>query len=376
VFGKRSPQRLFIPAIEKETRRKIWWGVYTLDRMLALALGRPIGAEDVDCDVEPPLALDDDLLPDFFNGAPMPPETPSLMTGFTSLVSLYSIAGRVMRQVYGVDMAESHADPEKRTQLQVHVDNLDKELTKWLDDLPAVFKSKMNNDKQVAMGAALCSHYYSVLTALHRNLLPVRRGQPPAPRSSAKAVSSARTCIRLAPFIKNVVPPSHHLAFFIQHLFSSAVIILLYAMHVADPGAANSAMEEIQSCLVALTSFEGHWPGAQKVKELLVELVTSSREAVLNNQATNATASGSASSSGPIAPLTGNTNVAFAAPSIPFDKGRRHSFTASSRLVKGKSNLRRNLSPDTGRPSRSTQASASLRFECECQLTCSRRHCF
>jgi hypothetical protein len=338
--------------------------------MLALALGRPVGAEDVDCDVELPLALDDELLPDYFVGAPMPAEAPSLMIGFTSLVSLYRIAGRVMRQVYGVDMAESHADPEKRTQLQLHVDNLDKELTKWLDDLPAAFKSKMNNDKQVSIGAALCSHYYSVLTALHRNLLPVRRGQPPAPRSSAKAVSSARTCIRLAPFIKNVVPPSHHLAFFIQHLFTSAVIILLYAMHVPDPGAANSAMEEVQSCLVALTSFEGHWPGAQKVKELLVELVTTAREAVLNNQATNATASG------PIAPMTGNANVAFAAPSVPFDKGRRHSFTASSRLVKGKSNLRRNLSPDAGRPSRSTQTSASLRFECECQLTCSCWRCF
>ncbi|KAI0303129.1 fungal-specific transcription factor domain-containing protein [Russula brevipes] len=362
----RSPKRLFIPAVEKETRRKIWWGVYTLDRMLALALGRPIGAEDVDCDVELPIDLDDDFLPDFLAGAPMTSETPSLMTGFTSLVSLYSIAGRVMRQVYGVDMADSTADPEKRTQLQGHVDALDKELTKWLDNLPPVFKSKMNNDKQVSMGAALCSHYYSVLTALHRNLLPVRRGQPPAPRSSAKAVSSARTCIRLAPFIKNVVPPSHHLAFFIQHLFSSAVIILLYAMHVADPGAANSAMEEVQGCLVALGSWEGHWPGAQKLKEVLVELMTTAREAVLNCQATDATASGS------MAPMSAHTNVTFAAPSVPLDKGRRHSFT-SPRLVKGKSNLRRNLSPDTGRPSRSTQASAALRFESQRARSTSRK---
>jgi hypothetical protein len=37
VFEKRSPERLFIPATKKETCRKIWWGVYTLDRMLALA---------------------------------------------------------------------------------------------------------------------------------------------------------------------------------------------------------------------------------------------------------------------------------------------------------------------------------------------------
>ncbi len=360
---KRSSRRLIISAIEKETRRKIWWGVYTLDRMLALALGRPIGAEDVDCDVELPIDLDDESLPDYFTGAPMTSETPSLMTGFISLISLYNIAGRVMRAVYGVDMAETIADPEKRAQLQVSVDALDKELTKWLDGLPPVFKSTMINEKQVSMGAALCSHYYSVLTALHRNLLPVRHGLPPSPLSSAKAVSSARTCIRLAPFIKNVVPPSHHLAFFIQQLFSSAVIVLLYAMHVADPVAANTAMEEVQSCLGALESWEGIWPGARKVKELLIELVTTAREAVVANQTTSAAAG---SSTGP---TPTPTNVTFATPSVPQDKGRRHSFTTSSRLAKNKSNLRRNLSPDAGRSSRPTQTSATLRFECKYQAT-------
>ncbi|KAH9007096.1 fungal-specific transcription factor domain-containing protein [Lactarius hatsudake] len=365
----RSSRRLIISAIEKETRRKIWWGVYTLDRMLALALGRPIGAEDVDCDVELPIDLDDDFLPDYFAGAPMTSETPSLMTGFISLISLYNIAGRVMRAVYGVDMADTTVDPEKRVQLQVSVDALDKELTKWLDGLPPVFKSTMINEKQVSMGAALCSHYYSVLTALHRNLLPVRRGQPPAPLSSAKAVSSARTCIRLAPFIKNVVPPSHHLAFFIQQLFSSAVIVLLYAMHVADPVAANTAMEEVQSCLGALETWEGIWPGARKVKELLIELVTTAREAVLANQTTSPTAD---SSTAP-APAPTPTNVTFATPSVPQDKGRRHSFTTSSRLGKSKSNLRRNLSPDAGRTSRPTQTSTTLRFESQRARSASRK---
>jgi hypothetical protein len=37
VFERHSPERLFIPAIEKDTCRKIWWGAYTLDRMLAFA---------------------------------------------------------------------------------------------------------------------------------------------------------------------------------------------------------------------------------------------------------------------------------------------------------------------------------------------------
>src|ERR1700733_1959058 len=68
--SQRSPKRLFISSIEKETRRKIWWGVYTLDRMLALALGRPLGVEDTDCDVEYPVDVDDEELPEYYSGAP------------------------------------------------------------------------------------------------------------------------------------------------------------------------------------------------------------------------------------------------------------------------------------------------------------------
>src|SRR6202021_2010292 len=97
-----------------------------------------------------------------------------------------------------------------------------------------VFKSEPLPESQVSMGAVLCSHYYSVLTTLHRNFLPVKREPPVFTKSVVKAVSSARSCIRLAPSIKNIVPPSHHLAFFIQHLFSSAVILLLYSMHASD----------------------------------------------------------------------------------------------------------------------------------------------
>src|SRR5882762_214603 len=201
---QRSPRRLSLTPVEKETRRKKRWGVYTLDRMLALALGRPLGIEDIDCDIELPSDVDDENLSDYFAGAPMKTDSPSLMKGFNCLASLYGIAGRVMRQVYGLDHCRENLEPERRAQLQRDVESLDKELTQWLEDLPVVFKSNPVSERQVSMGAVLCSHYYSVLTALHRNLLPVKRDQPIVPRSTAKAVSSARACIRLAPFIKSV----------------------------------------------------------------------------------------------------------------------------------------------------------------------------
>ncbi|KAH9844024.1 fungal-specific transcription factor domain-containing protein [Rhodofomes roseus] len=284
----RSPRRLFISPIEKETRRKVWWGVYTLDRMLALALGRPLGVEDIDCDVELPVDVDDELLPDYFAGATISREPPQLMKGFIDLIQLYRIAGKVLRQVYALDKCREILEPEKRAELQRAVESLDRELTKWCDDLPEAFKSRPMTDKQVSMGAVLCSHYYSILVTLHRNFMPVKYDQPLYPRSTAKAVSTARACIRLAPAIRGVVPPSHHLAFFIQNLFSSAVIILLYAMHTPEPNASQAAMDEATSCLPILEQWEVQWPGARKCKELLEEITATAREAIrtaANNRA-------------------------------------------------------------------------------------------
>jgi hypothetical protein len=276
----RSPRRLLITPVEKETRRKIWWGVYSLDRMLALALGRPLGVDDTDCDVEFPVDVDDVNLPEYFSGASMGQRSPSLMAGSIALTCLYKIGGRVLRGVYALDKCKDQLEPEKKAELQRTVEVLDNELTKWCEDLPVVFKSQPETEEQVSMGAVLCSHYYSVLTTLHRNFLPVKRDQPVAPKSTAKAVSSARSCIRLAPSIKNVVPPSHDMAFFIQHLFSSAVILLLYAMHATEPRAASAAMDEAKSALVALESWEGYWPGARKCKELLSELSATALQAI------------------------------------------------------------------------------------------------
>lgn len=316
--------------------------------MLAIALGRPLGVNDSDCDVDLPVDIDDEQLPEYFSGASVQ-KRPSLMTGIVALIKLYEIGGRVLRQVYSLEICKDHLEPDRKAMLQHTVEALDVELTKWCDDLPIVFKSQSETDEQVSMGAVLCSHYYSMLTTLHRNLLPVKRDQPVTAKSTAKAVSSARSCIRLAPSMKHVVPPSHHLAFFIQHLFSSAVIVLLYAMHASDPRAAGAAMEEGRSTLLALESWEGHWPGAKKCKDLLVDLINTASEAIAHGKAFSSTTPTQATSSGPASPTSNHDrrrSVTIINPTA----------TATSRTAKGR---RRNQSRDPGTPSSRRMAAVS-----------------
>jgi ribosomal protein L37AE/L43A len=47
------------PVIEGEMRRRVWWGIYTWDRLLSLEFGRPLLIEDGDCDVALPAPVDD-----------------------------------------------------------------------------------------------------------------------------------------------------------------------------------------------------------------------------------------------------------------------------------------------------------------------------
>lgn len=321
--------------------------------MLALALGRPLGVNDHDCDVEMPVDVDDDNLPEYFSGAPMSQRQPSLMAGSIALITLYQIAGRVLREVYALENCKDHLEPERKADLQRTVEALDNELTKWCDELPEVYKSQSETDEQVSLGAVLCSHYYSVLTTLHRNFLPVRRDQAVTPKSTVKAVSSARSCIRLAPSMKNVVPPSHHLAFFIQHLFSSAVILLLYAMHASEPKGATAAMEEAKTTLGALESWEGHWPGARKCKELLIDLANTASEAIARGSNDRSPIPMASSSASPHHP--------------PLLSERRRSITISTAARPVKTKPRRNQSRDTNAYARRAAASP-YRVDCKCDL--------
>lgn len=343
----RSPRRMNIQNIEKETRKKVWWGVYTLDRMLAVALGRPLGVHDADCDVELPADVDDENLQEYYKGTQLP--QPSLMAGFIFMIKLYEIGGRMLRQVYALDVCREHLEREKKAELQRTVEKLDNELTKWCNDLPAVYKTQPQKDEQASMGIVLCSHYYSLVTTLHRNFLPVKRDESVTAKSTLKAVSTARHCIKLAPSFHTLVPSSHHLAFFIQNLFSSAVIVLLFSMHTSDARGGQVTMDEARSTITAVEAWEGQWPGARKCKELLIEIIRTASEAMTKgNQEMN------------------NGSGAGTTPTSPSRHERRRSVTIggattstipSGRVVKPRT--RRNQSRDPGQPSSRRMAAVS-----------------
>ncbi|KAL1628291.1 hypothetical protein SLS54_001864 [Diplodia seriata] len=50
------------PVVEGELRRRVWWSIYSWDRLLSLEVGRPVLIDDEDCEVSWPAAVDDSYI--------------------------------------------------------------------------------------------------------------------------------------------------------------------------------------------------------------------------------------------------------------------------------------------------------------------------
>ncbi|KAJ5091192.1 hypothetical protein NUU61_006062 [Penicillium alfredii] len=68
------------PAVEGEMRKRLWWGLYTWDRLLALEMGKPVLINDQDCDIDLPCPLDEQYMTEGSKIPEGPQTTPLLAT--------------------------------------------------------------------------------------------------------------------------------------------------------------------------------------------------------------------------------------------------------------------------------------------------------
>jgi hypothetical protein len=93
-----------------------------ISRMVSIALGRPLGVDDLDIDVGYPSEVD--LTPDAEAHG-------STMSGFVALTKLCKISGRVAHLLYRPSN-KSVVDPHWAHSQQTTINKLDKSLRDWL----------------------------------------------------------------------------------------------------------------------------------------------------------------------------------------------------------------------------------------------------
>lgn len=112
---------------DKRLWKRIWWTLFTRDRSVAVALGRPIGINTDDSDVE--MVTEDDFIEDELDTPAEYPPDPVHVQFFLQYVKLCEIMGLVLSQQYSVAS-------KSRRMNAMDLTHSDMALADWLQNCP------------------------------------------------------------------------------------------------------------------------------------------------------------------------------------------------------------------------------------------------
>lgn len=116
-----------------ERRRRLWYSIYVLDRLIALQLGRPPAIHDQDCHISLPSRVDDAKFDWDADTYPLDTEGgPSIGDYFLSVIEFSKIVGFVLRDLYGSKQGKEDGLVSTRS--------LEKQLLEWKRRLPRTLR--------------------------------------------------------------------------------------------------------------------------------------------------------------------------------------------------------------------------------------------
>lgn len=123
----RSVENSQLSRADKRLWKRIWWTLFTRDRSVAVALGRPVNINTDDSDVE--MLTEDDFIEDEDDMPAEYPPDPIHVQFFLQYVKLCEIMGLVLSQQYSV------ASKARRTNA-IDLAHSDMALADWLQNCP------------------------------------------------------------------------------------------------------------------------------------------------------------------------------------------------------------------------------------------------
>ncbi|RFU28891.1 hypothetical protein B7463_g7448, partial [Scytalidium lignicola] len=151
-----------VPVNVSEHRKRLFFSLYMMDRMVSMALGRPFAMRDDDIDVEPFADADDEnIKPDKI--IPQGLLQPSSMAVPLHILALRRIASEIGEKVYSSNKTRS-LSPEQRDQI---IQDIHKKLIEWRRSMPFPLP-----DSQSRVPHLITSwfdlNYYTHVTMLYR----------------------------------------------------------------------------------------------------------------------------------------------------------------------------------------------------------------
>ncbi|PGH06798.1 hypothetical protein AJ79_06440 [Helicocarpus griseus UAMH5409] len=257
---------------DKRLWKRIWWTLFTRDRSVAVALGRPVNINTDDSDVE--MLTEDDFIEDEVDSVAEYPPDPIHVQFFLQYVKLCEIMGLVLSQQYSV------ASKSRRTNA-IDLTHSDMALADWLQNCPK--EVYWERPRHHFWSALLHSNYYTTLCLLHRAHMPPATSISGTYGSDGMAYPSRTIAFQAAAMITSIIEnlQAHgELKFtpaFIVYSLFSALIMHVYQMRSSVPTVVSTSQERINICMQALKDVSKVWLVAKMVHTLF--------ESILGNKA-------------------------------------------------------------------------------------------
>jgi uncharacterized protein YdaU (DUF1376 family) len=253
---------------DKRLWKRIWWTLFTRDRSVAVALGRPVHINTDDSDVE--MVCEEDFLEDEDDGSTCEyPPDPIHVQFFLQYVKLCEIMGLVLSQQYSVAS-------KARRQNAIDLTHSDMALADWLQNCPK--EVSWDASRHSFWAALLHSNYYTTLCLLHRAHMPpatsTRGGFP-----EDSAYPSRNIAFQAAAMITSIIENlSEHgelqycPAFIVYSLFS-ALIMHVYQNRSSVPSVVQATQERMRICMQGLKDVSRVWMVAKMVYTLFESIL-------------------------------------------------------------------------------------------------------
>ncbi|CAO0801276.1 unnamed protein product [Mucor circinelloides] len=212
-----------IPTSEKETRKRVWWSVYIMDKWSAASTGRPQTIFDEDCDeTYPSESADWEEVMDVpsKDSDQEGPRYPSLDKSvaqkaksekipiyqpFVQLVKLSEILGRLLQGLY-TPLAKKHSEKHGSDAVVTYLDNA---LSEWRSALPPALQISSFNVRRLdshgrtpllSMSGLMYLSYCTLLILLHRPFIEKDSNQKTRSSQSSLSIctSAATRCVDIA----------------------------------------------------------------------------------------------------------------------------------------------------------------------------------
>lgn len=269
-LGLHYSQKLFSHGpLLTETRKKVFWTLYTVDCFSAASMGLPQLLQDSDIECEYPTAIDDEYVEESRYLPTLPGET-SKLSNALALFDATRILSKVLRKLYPANVNQDLSLQDMAT--------LESELTQWSEKLPQHLKLTFIADKPSVRvtgdrSALLSLAYYHIRSLIHRPAIGSTLGS----KASASIIAVASASKAIVQIVELLEERSMSFSFCINKNTTLTLCGLSLIYQGLDLKKDGPLFREGQRMVCGISSYLDKYnaPGAADFKKLISSLALS-----------------------------------------------------------------------------------------------------